>query len=216
LVDGLTKDDRIQLTRFGLRIGPLVVQVTGLGSPEAVRLRAVLWAVYHAHDGVPPIPLPGTVSITPTLDWPDGYFEAIGFVRSGMGFIRVDRLERLALMARKRSAQGPFAVTPEMARLVGCKPHELGPILGNLGYASIDSEEGPMFSAVRVSRRTIRKRRANRTGASVDTNAGPSKDNGAFKAQATQRPGAPHRSSRSKRYDPNSPFAKLKELKIAR
>ncbi len=206
MIDGLAKEDRLQLTRLGLRVGPMAVQIGGLASPETLGLRALLWAVHRGRSGAPPIPPPGTVLMVPMAGWPDGYFEAIGFVRSGSHLIRVDRLERLVLMARKRAAQGPFAVTPQMARLVGCKPLEIGPILGALGYVPIDSEEGPMFTAVRLDRRGSRIRLADRNG------AGNGVPHTGKVRQKRKRPKA----RQQKHYDPNSPFAKLRELKLAR
>ncbi|MFO0996082.1 MAG: helicase-related protein [Alphaproteobacteria bacterium] len=206
LVGGLTRAELSEWGRLGLRVGPMAVEVFGLSSPEPMRLRGLLWAVHHSRADSPP--RPDAVSVADACGWPDAFFEAIGFLRAGPRLVRVDCLDRLAATARKRAAQGPFLPTPQMARLIGCKADELGPVLGALGYVAVETAEGLVFKAAG----TGRNRRDARQGEQPGKSGGQAPPGTASRRKGRKRIKAARRTT----YDPNSPFAKLRELKLVR
>ena len=130
----LGKADRTRLRRLGVRLGAVSVFVPALLAPPPVALRALLWATHHDFGDVPPTPAKGAASVLLDPALPAAFYLAIGYPPAGDRAVRADHLERLADAARRRARQGPFVATPDLARLVGCEPAELGPVLGALGY----------------------------------------------------------------------------------
>jgi ATP-dependent RNA helicase SUPV3L1/SUV3 len=106
----------------------------------------------------------------------------------GPRVLRVDRVERLAAAARRLARQGAFGATPALAQLAGSSIDDLASVLPALGYRAVLGENGVSFQA--------RSRRA-----------GP------------ERQGAPSRRRKQRRGDAppaDGPFAKLRELRLAR
>ena len=106
---------------------------------------------------------------------------------SGPRVLRVDRLERLAAAARALARQGPFAATPALAQLAGAALDELAAMLAALGYRAVPGE--------RRRRRFEPRPRLRRRGERAPRD-------GAARGAATRAA--------------DGPFAKLKELRLAR
>jgi ATP-dependent RNA helicase SUPV3L1/SUV3 len=128
----LAPDDRRVLNRLGVTLGRLTVFMPGLLRPEALRLRARLFAIRHggpavaAADGIPSVPLdPGLSS---------AFYAACGYQAAGPRAVRVDRLDRVAAAASRLSREGAFAVPAEFAPMLGCPPGEVPAVLAALGY----------------------------------------------------------------------------------
>jgi ATP-dependent RNA helicase SUPV3L1/SUV3 len=115
-------------------------------------------------------------------------YGAMGWRVLGPRVLRVDRVERLAAAARRLARQGAFGATPALAQLAGSSIGDLASVLPALGYRAVLGENGVSFQA--------RSRRA-----------GP------------ERHGAPSRRRKQRRGDAppaDGPFAKLRELRLAR
>ena len=100
--------------------------------------------------------------------------------------MRADALERLAVEAGKRSRKGPLRPDPTLCRLAGCRTGDLDLILRALGYRKANDERGEVFLPRPPKGR---KRPAGRP-----------------KGERSRPREAP---------SPDSPFAKLRALKIA-
>jgi ATP-dependent RNA helicase SUPV3L1/SUV3 len=127
--------DRAALSRLGVRFGTESIYFEPLLRADAMRFRALLWAVQH---GLPVPALPPArrrakvIEVAPSL--PNSFYEAIG-LRVVEGFaLRPDRLERLAAAARRLARHGPFAARPELAVIAGVEPAALRRLLRALGY----------------------------------------------------------------------------------
>src|SRR5262249_21780594 len=119
-VRALDLPTRRLLGRLGLRFGADSVYLEPLLGIDAVRFRALLWAVREGR-AVPP--LPGARNHGKALpaapDLPPSFYAAIGRrVVAGLA-IRADRLERLADVARAKARAGHFAVDAELAGIAG-------------------------------------------------------------------------------------------------
>jgi ATP-dependent RNA helicase SUPV3L1/SUV3 len=107
----------------------------------------------------------------------------------GPRVLRIDRVERLAALARRLIRQSPFGATPELAALAGCPADALSSVLAALGYRAVLSEDGGVTFHGRPRRSEKRsrgkpdRRRGRRGGAEKDI---------------------------------DSPFAKLRDLRLAR
>jgi ATP-dependent RNA helicase SUPV3L1/SUV3 len=156
----LDPPDRAALSRLGVRFGTESVYFEPLLRADAMRFRALLWAVRH---GLPVPPLPPArrrarpMEIGPSL--PNSFYEAIG-LRVVEGFaLKPDRLERLAAAARRLARNGPFAACPELAVIAGVEPSALRRLLTALGYRVVIDGDEETFVA-----RPRRRREANGSG----------------------------------------------------
>ena len=142
-VAGLDPRDRTALSRLGVRFGIESIYFEPLLRADAVRFRALLWAIRHGR-AVPPLlaarRLAKAIEIDPAL--PPSFYAAIGFCALEGLALRSDRLERLATAARRLARRGPFAAGTELAAITGVGPPALRRLLGALGYrAVIDAGE---------------------------------------------------------------------------
>jgi ATP-dependent RNA helicase SUPV3L1/SUV3 len=145
----LDAPNRRALARLGIRFGRETIYVEPLLGAEAVRFRALLWAVRHGR-AVPP--LPGArnrgkaIAVEPHL--PTSFYAAIGRrVLDGLA-LRPDRLERLAAAARSRARTGRFVGDAELAALAGVAPGDLRRVLLALGYRAVIEGGGEFFSGL--------------------------------------------------------------------
>src|SRR5207302_2222015 len=136
--------------------GAETIYIEPLLGGEAIRFRALLWAVHHSR-AVPP--LPGTRNrgraITVDPDLPLSFYAAIGRRVFGGLALRPDRLERLAAAARDLARRGRFAAADhELAALAGITPAELPRVLLALGYRAV-IDRGDQFFIGKQRRRPI-------------------------------------------------------------
>ena len=94
-VVALSPADRAALGRHGVRFGTEMVYVEPLLRPDALRFRALLWAVRQGRD-TPALPSARRLAkvIEVDRDLPASFYAALGFfVADGLA-LRADRLER--------------------------------------------------------------------------------------------------------------------------
>jgi ATP-dependent RNA helicase SUPV3L1/SUV3 len=198
LVRAITADNRKSLRQMGVRIGMESVYVPAVIKPRAARLRALLWHV-HKDEAIRPPPTPGLTSLTPDAEITDGYYEASGYRRIGGRALRIDILDRLAVMLLRLGRRGPFELSHDILSLLGLSAEQALPIIAALGYRMRDTDDGPRLARTKPNRGPARK----------PSNEKP-------KRHASQRKSADKPKPRQRPVDPDSPFAKLQELRIAK
>jgi ATP-dependent RNA helicase SUPV3L1/SUV3 len=201
-IAGLTKADRKALAGLGVRLGAASVFHPALLRPRAARLSGLLWAA-HAERPVPAMPPSGALSFQPAdgkggeAAQEEAFCLAIGYRRLAEDgrvlAVRADALERLAAAARKLAAQGSFGATPALQRLVGCSAQDLVLPLTALGYRSESDEAGLSFTPRR---------------------SGAPQEGGRKRGTGRSRGGAKAPAARRRPGHADSPFAKLRDLKI--
>jgi ATP-dependent RNA helicase SUPV3L1/SUV3 len=137
--------DRSALSRIGVRFGTESVYFEPLLRAEALRFRALLWAVWQGR-AMPPLPAARRVTKPIEIDpeVPLSFYEAIGLrVVEGVA-VRPDRLERVAAAARGLARRGPFAGA-ELAAITGVEPPVLRRILSALGYRAAAEGSDEIF-----------------------------------------------------------------------
>jgi ATP-dependent RNA helicase SUPV3L1/SUV3 len=154
----LDPPDRSALSRLGVRFGTESVFFEPLQRADAVRFRALLWAVRQGQP-VPRLPsaksLAKPIEVDPTL--PGSFYAAIGLrVVEGLA-LRPDRLERLAAVARRLARAGPFPVRAELAATAGVALPRLRRLLRGLGYRPVFEAGEEVFIARPRRRREIRR-----------------------------------------------------------
>jgi ATP-dependent RNA helicase SUPV3L1/SUV3 len=180
--------DRKALARLGVRFGTESVYLEAVLKPRAAQLRALLWAVWN-DASTPTVPGAAAQPRDPAVS--ELAYAAMGYRVLGAQVLRIDRVERLAAAARRLARQGPFGATPALATLAGCAVDALAPVLASLGYRVVPGSNGaPSFHT--------RKR-------------------GRERSRYGKAPLPRHARRRGKDGDAEaSPFAKLKELRLAR
>ena len=130
--------DRRNLARMDVRIGTELVYVDRLLKPDAVLAKAVLWCAHQRQKRVPPLPPPGSVSVP--VKGSRAFFEAIGFLPLGPRAVRADQVERLLMLVRRGTREGPFDPPAAMPSWFACTRVELAEVIQSLGYPR--DEEG--------------------------------------------------------------------------
>ena len=143
----LDKPARKRLANLGVRLGTEAVYLAPVLNTRAAATAALLWAIRAGA----PLPVPPVRGIAPVRDasLADGIYEAMGYRVLGPRVLRVDRVERLAMAARRLARQGPFAPAPELITIAGCRKNELAGVLAALGYRAVMDASGVTFHARR-------------------------------------------------------------------
>ncbi len=138
LIAQLTPDMRTDLRAKQIRLGPLFAFIPALNKPAAVRLKAMLWAIFNGVDLPVNIPADGVVSVKIDDENPDiSYYRTIGYPLYGGRAIRIDMLDRVINCIYDNANLGKFQARHEMAEWLGCSIEDLYKILEALGHKKI-------------------------------------------------------------------------------
>ena len=182
-VRALTPGDRRRLRRLGVRFGPTSVFLPALQSRRSAALGSTLWAVHNGVRDAPPAPDEPSVAVAPELG--QGFYAAAGFRVYGGRAVRPEVVERLAAAARRLARAGPFLATRELISMLGGGRDDLAAALTDLGYSSEGEGVEMVFSPGAWPRRATKG-----------------------KARRGRR-----RAGQGLKFRPDSPFARLRELK---
>jgi len=227
---GLSETDKPRLARLGLRFGVETVYLPDLLKPAQIELRALLWNLYHAEDGVfhaPPVA--GRVTIDAVEGVPDEFWLACGYRRLGGRVMRVDMVERVAFVVRNVAREGQFRINEEMLSLAGATREQMAAMLMDLNCKVVGEEpdEDPEKPPIQIFERIRRQRPAGGQQRSRREEGGKSRSarNADRKSQGKpgRKGGGPKRgqqdrpqnfTAKSREPDPDSPFAVLAGLKL--
>ncbi|MGA1021837.1 MAG: helicase-related protein, partial [Candidatus Puniceispirillaceae bacterium] len=197
LARNMHEADKPILARLGLRFGVETVYMPEMLKPAQISLRGLLWSLHEEafFDGAPPPA--GRVAIDAIADVPDLYWLAIGYRRLGQRVMRVDMVERVAMLVRTAARAGQFKITEDMLSLAGATREAMGLMLLDLGCRVVGEEtaEDPTKPAIQIFEKQRKprvaqsQRQANTTPRSGDT------DGRARAGKANRRPKAKAASS---------------------
>jgi len=141
LIGQLDAEMRKDLRKKRIRLGPILVFIPALNKPAAVRLRALLWTLYHGGElPAQGIPNDGLVSAKVDEDAIDkGFYQAIGYPVYGGRAIRIDMLDRVICAIYDAAEKGKFQAQHQMAEWLGCPIEELYAVLSAMGHTRIES-----------------------------------------------------------------------------
>ncbi len=134
----LDADMRKVLRDKKVRLGPLLVFLPELNKPAAVKLRALLWSLFHDKALPAPTPRDGAMSsvVDVTAANPD-FYRAIGYPLYGPRVIRIDMLDRVINAIYDSAKEGKFQAQHKMAEWMGCPIADLYAILEAMGHRRI-------------------------------------------------------------------------------
>jgi ATP-dependent RNA helicase SUPV3L1/SUV3 len=137
----IEQSDRSLLRKLGFRFGEISIYMPALLKPQQSLYRLVLWAIHQGIDPIPEAPIAGLTSI-PLEDRPDEYYEMSGFRKAGSRAVRMDMLEKVAIMAREKAEKGILRADSDMMSFVGCSGQDFVAILNMLGYYEAPAQSG--------------------------------------------------------------------------
>jgi len=221
LIRAMQESDKPRLARLGLRFGVETVYMPELLKPAQIELRSLLFSLANGafFEGAPPPA--GRVAIDAITDVPDAYWLAVGYRRLGQRVMRVDMVERVAMLVRVAARQGQFKIAEDMLSLAGATREQMALMLLDLGCVIVGEEavEDPEKPALQIFERK-RKARPPRSDKAPAPNqrrgAKPKDDRKAQNRNSKPAGGKPQSGQRrqaEKQPYPNSPFAVLAALK---
>ena len=193
LVNSLSDEDRAALSKRGIRFGVDSVYIPQLLKAGPQRLRALLWM---AHTGriAPQLP-EGRVSFDLAPGVPSAFYIAAGVrVVKGRAY-RIDMMERFAATLRANLRAGEKHLKPESLSLLGMTMDHAPDVLNALGYKAVPTDDGL----------EVKKRFRNRGKPKADQKPQQS-------GQKSQKSNAARKHKKKPAYNPDSPFAVLKDL----
>ncbi len=142
LIGALDQDMRQALRAKRVRLGPVLVFMPVLNKPAAVRLRGMLWALYHDKTLPAGVPNDGIVSLKVDVETADpDFYRAIGYPLYGPRAVRIDMLDRVIVAVYDSAKEGKFQARHEMAEWLGCSIDDLYAVLEAMGHKKIAQEQ---------------------------------------------------------------------------
>jgi len=140
LLRAMHETDKPRLARLGLRFGVETIYMPEMLKPAQIALRGLLWSLHEGafFDGAPPPA--GRVAVDAVADVPDLYWLAVGYRRLGQRVMRVDMVERVAMLVRTAAREGHFKISEDMLSLAGATREAMGLMLLDLGCKMVAEE----------------------------------------------------------------------------
>jgi len=138
LIADLDSDDRRDLRSKKVRLGPVLVFIPALNKPAAVRLRALLWGLFHDKDLPMECPKDGIVSFEVDPKAVDhSFYQAIAYPVFGKRAIRIDMLDRVISAVYDGAKEGKFQAEHKMAEWLGSSIDGLYEVLEAMGHKKV-------------------------------------------------------------------------------
>ncbi len=138
LIETIDADDRRVLRAKRVRLGPILVFIPALNKPAGVRLRGLLWSVFHEQPLPAKVPNDGIVSQVIDGDANKDFYQAVGYPIFGNRATRIDMLDRVICAVYDSADKGKFRAQHQMAEWLGCPIDDLYAILSAMGHSKIE------------------------------------------------------------------------------
>jgi ATP-dependent RNA helicase SUPV3L1/SUV3 len=189
LVGAMDRASRHRLSQLGVQFGEAWIYAPATFKRAALRLKSILWALHQGKTAPSSIAAAQRV-VQEAAPHPDAAWAMAGFAVIAGQAVPIEKLERLAHLARRISTNGQFELNAEALQTLGGPPLD-GPPLDGLATLAISALQSLGYSHL----------------------------NGTFRRQryARTKDGGPHRRDRAMAKTTNAmnadlPFARLKEL----
>ena len=97
MIKNISKEDRLNLRKAGVKIGRYHIFLPKMLKPNAVNLRVKLWKLYYPEDKKYVVPKSGLNFLKDEIKKNSKFLLICGFENFGKFYVRVDILERLFL-----------------------------------------------------------------------------------------------------------------------
>jgi len=134
MIKNISKEDRFNLRKAGIKIGRYNVFLPRVLKPNAVNLRVKLWKLYYPEDKKYIIPKYGLNFLSKESIKNSKFLLICGFENFNKFYIRVDILERLFLQIMEKTKNGIFKIDSDMINLIGCSKDNFYKLLELMEY----------------------------------------------------------------------------------
>ena len=134
MIKNISKEDRPNLRKAGIKIGRYHIFLPKMLKPSAVDLRVKLWKLYFLEDIKYTVPKSGLNFLKNETEKNKKFLLICGFENFGKFYIRVDILERLFLKIIENTKDGMFKINSDMINLIGCNKENFFKLLELMDY----------------------------------------------------------------------------------
>ena len=134
MIKNISKEDRINLRKTGIKIGRYHIFLPRMLKPSAVELRVKLWKLYFPEDKKYIVPKSGLNFLKNESKKNNKFLLICGFENFDKFYIRVDILERLFLKIIENTENGLHKIDSDMINLIGCTKENFFKILELMDY----------------------------------------------------------------------------------
>tara|TARA_Y100000590_G_scaffold241263_1_gene271294 strand:+ start:3380 stop:5875 length:2496 start_codon:yes stop_codon:yes gene_type:complete len=148
IVKNISKEDRVELRKAGVKIGRYHIFLPKMLKPNAVNLRIKLWKLYSPNDQKFNIPKSGLNFLKNESNKNKKFLLICGFENFNKFYVRVDILERLFLKIIENTKEGIFKIDSNMINLLGCSKDNFFELLKLMNYKPkiTEGKEQEMFT----------------------------------------------------------------------
>ena len=161
MIKNISKEDRINLRKAGIKIGRYHIFLPRMLKPSAVNLRVNLWKLYFLEDKKYTIPMFGLNFLKNETKKNKKFLLICGFENFENFYIRVDILERLFLKIIENTKNGIFKINSDMINLIGCNKENFFKLLKLMHYQSKknkdEKEESFIYKPKIVKNKILKK-----------------------------------------------------------
>jgi len=134
MIKNISKEDRANLRKAGVKIGRYHIFLPKMLKPNAVDLRVKLWKLYFPEDKNYKIPKSGLNFLKNETKNNNKFLLICGFENFDKFYIRVDILERLFLKIMEETKNNEFTINSDMINLIGCSKENFIKLLELMKY----------------------------------------------------------------------------------
>jgi len=147
IIKNISKENRPNLRKAGIKIGRYHIFLPKMLKPGAVDLRIKLWKLYFPKDKNYSIPKSGLNFLNKENKENKKFLLICGFENFNNFYVRVDILERLFLKILDNTKEGIFKIDSNMINLIGCSKENFYKLLELMNYthAKKDGNEEIFF-----------------------------------------------------------------------
>ena len=166
MVKNISKEDRANLRKAGVKIGRYHIFLPKMLKPNAVDLRIKLWKLHFPNDQKYIIPKSGLNFLKDETKKNKKFLLICGFENFNKFYIRVDILERFFLKIMENTKDGMFKIDSDMMNLIGCSKENFLKLLDLMQYKSRKNiKESEEFFTYKPKFEKINNKRNNKNDA---------------------------------------------------
>jgi len=141
MIKNISKIDRINLRKSGVKIGRYHIFLPRMLKPKAVDLRVKLWKLYYESDKEFIIPKFGLNFLKNESTKNKKFLLICGFENFDKFYVRIDILERFFLKIIENTKDKMIKIDSNMINLIGCSKENFSKLLGLMHYKPKKNKE---------------------------------------------------------------------------